>query len=854
MKLIDEDKISGTKGLLNKIETWFPQHGTPILFKTPLSYESVTTEFKYLLDSLLEYTEEQVKTPYKTPLKPAENDNSIKVYDVKYCADKLLSQLTFSNHFDQVFSDNLTALRKQLTTFTPSKFNGIHNPALADALRAGLTDCCGQLNHAYVNSYSGLTVDWSKTINGKPQLTDDAERCAKLFLTCLSTLFEYLSKLMNECQHAWISDKIHSTTDLGKWFGECGFHVSTSDANRDGELRNESKLQGRNILPLITKDNHVFNRYYVGNLKDIFGYLHDYLRVCHLTPRPKPRSPCSVYDMLCWLTGLTYRSYYQDLLLNSFSDLLDKPEKSDDAFAVDGIGLEIQTAKSLLAYPQTITAANLTDAITEVCYYAEDVLITVLGHGDADCTYAVEHSNNSLNLYYPPRSEDCLQMIIDVLRSMLQPLTFLKKQCALETKYYGWQQCTYGSGVQPSCWQCGEHSSIYPSSSHDCSGTSPLQLYLTDSLGGMLPHSLSSIGCKSSCSTCTKSSPGMPCLTPLGFSRFSRGTRTGKDLSNVLTKFLSNDHVAWLLTLVPKPPSTLPEHYGFVTSLVLSSVVPLTQRQATHKSVADAFKKCISEQTIDLYNNPTDLTNALGNAYGCSQTGHEAKSHLPPYADLSSISMTNTCPDQDVHCAPYIDCLSANCYKYMAKQHANLYFSWSIYLPWNLWKCLCSLLDAFGSINCKSFGCPGCSCTPSSHGAKHNCSCRALVCCRAVLPTFYRYGFTFKDPKMLLDGKNRKRCSHFYTQLESVVKSTYFTKLFDQCDMILWRIREPFSYLVLALWLLSLLYLLHIMVIRLDLLHIKSHLHSPSSHRIAAQSLLAAARVGKLGRVFYLQP
>ncbi|CDR96092.1 hypothetical protein BBBOND_0212340 [Babesia bigemina] len=121
------------------------------------------------------------------------------------------------------------------------------------------------------------------------------------------------------------------------------------------------------------------------------------------------------------------------------------------------------------------------------------------------------------------------------------------------------------------------------------------------------------------------------------------------------------------------------------------------------------------------------------------------------------------------------------------------------------------------------------------------------------MTTFYQYGFTFGDAKTLY-GTNRKFCLSFHTQLSNLLKSQYFTKLFEECDNFIWTIREPFTYLVLALWSLSLFYLICVMVGRLDVLHIKSHLRSPSSHRITAQSLLAAAQVGRLAKISYLQP
>ncbi|GBE63227.1 hypothetical protein, conserved [Babesia ovata] len=92
------------------------------------------------------------------------------------------------------------------------------------------------------------------------------------------------------------------------------------------------------------------------------------------------------------------------------------------------------------------------------------------------------------------------------------------------------------------------------------------------------------------------------------------------------------------------------------------------------------------------------------------------------------------------------------------------------------------------------------------------------------------------------------------TQLKDVLHSQYFKDLFRECDNFLKEIRWPFMSTLLALWSLSLLYLLHIAVVRLDVLRIRSHLRSPASHRIAAQSLLAAARVKALANVKYFSP
>ncbi|CDR71702.1 hypothetical protein, conserved [Babesia bigemina] len=129
-----------------------------------------------------------------------------------------------------------------------------------------------------------------------------------------------------------------------------------------------------------------------------------------------------------------------------------------------------------------------------------------------------------------------------------------------------------------------------------------------------------------------------------------------------------------------------------------------------------------------------------------------------------------------------------------------------------------------------------------------------MVPCQGVSGTLYPFRFCFGNAATLNNEASAKKCSDFCSQLDKVLKSEYFVKLFKECDIFIWTIREPFTYLVLALWSLSLFYLICVMVGRLDVLHIRSHLRSPSSHRITAQSLLAAAQVGRLAKISYLQP
>ncbi|GBE63301.1 hypothetical protein, conserved [Babesia ovata] len=456
--------------------------------------------------------------------------------------------------------------------------------------------------------------------------------------------------------------------------------------------------------------------------------------------------------------------------------------------------------------PDTDFKNRLSDAVDHglpiLCKYSHNLLITILGTGDEDTLYGVELSNNSLNLKYPTSGADCLHTLLDILRKLLPTLRFLKSKCKLSTQHGGWEQCEYGKDIAPANWPCKDHSTkesncqpmCRPNGEPTCQPKSPLMSYLNDTLPGHLPHDVSAIGCRATCNTCPKSKPGQPCLTPLGFRGFSGSTRTGKELCEALGRFFSSANLSPLFCIAPKPPSTLPEHFSFAITLVNG------WRNIATDPYEQRIKSSIRNASIKLYDNPDDLTKAIIDAYGSASADHT-------------------------------DCT-----------HHHL-----------------THLTSFGDWGCRSC-LRGNKCKRGKHGVVEDdkkdvtCQCKSMVQCKGVSPTLYKCGLSFGEAWKLNAESRPRTCSDFCSQLKNVLHSDYFTKLFGKCDEFLWIIREPFSYLLLALWSLSLLYLLHITVVRLDVLRIRSHLRSPSSHRIAAQSLLAAARVKALANVKYFSP
>ncbi|CDR71584.1 hypothetical protein, conserved [Babesia bigemina] len=874
---IDDDLRRGYKGFVKKMETHLlPELTIPP--NTPLKDAASTLKSK--LTAFMEQLQNQAdfKKSFET-VKPSHT-----------AILELLQQLNDSKHFGHLVPPRVNALLDRLGELSPKKYKEEAQPML-DTLKVGYGAFCTELGKAYVSRYSGQTVEWTET-GLSTGLTQNAHRCAKIFLTAFSTIYDAVHDLRINC-NSLKGHQIHSTSDLGRLFLRHGFRVSDGD-KQHWELQNKDVINGEYVLKRISfrvdgakdnehlkecesnkrKSNVLFNLFDI--LKCILYHIDKYNETCHIAILPKPRTPCTVFEMLVWLSGLTYTSAYQALLSDGFTNVLDNP---DTPLAGDGEITVFDIEKSYLeAHPQKITYKNICKVLDYLCSKSYDLLTTVVGHGNAATFYACDYSNNTLNLYYPSSGEDCLQMLLDFLRRILQPLRYLFERCSVADKNYGWADCHYGKDVPTTKSHCNIKPTdeaaclpnCQPNCEPNCQPTSPLMNYLSDSLLGYLPHRLESVGCKSKCSTCPSTSRlGMPCVTPLGFRAFSGSTKTGRQLCEMIREFLGSGVISSLLGLSPTPPKTLPEHFGFGLSLVNKWVkVASYITDAGIKPVSQSkIEASIQKLSIKLYTDTGKLTNVLRDAYGNSQHEHEGVNHLEVYADVSSLCMTRSCEDSHMRCAPYLSTLCSDTYQYLVHKNFATYLTWAVYLPWDFWTQLNNLCNAFKNIFCQDWGCHTClradKCKRGQHGLvekvdkqpdKPHCKCPSMVQCKGVSATLYQFGFSFGNAATLNDTTSAKKCSDFCSQLDKVLKSEYFKKLFTECDNFIWTIREPFTYLVLALWSLSLFYLICVMVGRLDVLHIRSHLRIPSSHRITAQSLLAAAQVGRLAKISYLQP
>ncbi|GBE62611.1 hypothetical protein, conserved [Babesia ovata] len=758
--------------------------------------------FKIFYELLHMYLDKEIKRVHKEEneknQKPSTDETfyTTKLQLIYNSLQGLLNHITEKQRYDYSVPILLDDLTDAVSKMKPEDFE-MSNTPLLDGIGKGLNDFVRQLRKVYISRYdSRMAKDqWvirghkatTKGVETQDKFTEEGRNCAKVCITILSTFFNELHYLFYHCDTWWNKYSVDGTETKDEKRDKLKEYLTSQGY----DMENLNKLKkGSDVALLLNQGfkshnefkNHVDVKtpFYVyidtlrnsanpdGVISKLHYYLSTYNNVGHIKHIPSPRTPCSIYEMLTWCCGLQYNSVYSNLVKYCL-DYDTKDNKKDDHHF----------------QRQLSDAAHY--GIRALCNYSRKILCTILGTGDEHTLYASDFANNYLNLSYPSSGEACLDTLLDILRRMFPVCRFLYSQCNSLSSDFGWAGCQYGKEVKHTNWQCDKHIADKES---DCVPRSPLMSYFTDSLPGHLPHQLSSIGCRATCSTCPKSKPGQPCLTPLGFRGFSGSTRLGKDLCNVLTKMLDDADLRSLFCLKPKTPASLPEHFGFVLSLV-NDWTHGTSTAGKHL-IQDAFKKSISDVSISLYENVGTLTDALRDAYGSSQSNHESNKHedndtidgnddVLKKRDVSSLSMTIACSGQNVHCAPYLATLCRDSCTYFANKHCNLYLSWAVYLPWDFWNCLNNLYNAFCGIVCRDWGCRGCvrgdKCKKGKHGVideKSPCNCLSIVQCKGVSATLYSYGFMYGNADKLNAESVKRKCSDFCSQLKKVLSSKYF--------------------------------------------------------------------------------
>ncbi|CDR71721.1 hypothetical protein, conserved [Babesia bigemina] len=892
--IIQSDMEKGLKGLMKNLKGPFAQ-----LLNSGAHLSSYTKRVKEFFANLLEdLTRQSDVVKYHSPL----------LTPLSSALSALLSAMHDQRHFSADVSLRLAELQAALTTLTPTAF--AEASPLLNVVKRGVRAFHGELAKQYVSRYSGKQITWVKDV-GKPpksEPTEEALKCGKVFFSCLQRLFDGLHELWQNCANkaAWEHKTIsltetaqHGNTitnPLGSFFKRSGYTVCSGPNKHNGELRNTVECRGGHIhqkldasirgidsktYKLVTKEDEekedkdsIQNH---GLLKKLFDHLHDYYTVRHLPHFAARKYPCSVFDMLKWLCGLTSSTVYNDLTLNGFDVLFEKDEKETEA-VTDFVVVEAKPP-SLSAYPYDITSRILSGELAEVCHYSQDVLTCLLGNGHADGIYACEFNTNYDGFMYPGNMDTLLCMLREIVNRVYLQLHFLFQQCQYGTSLSGWLECEYGRDVGGSSWQCNtnqcadqkckqiadqkrnQNCKLHPK----CGVKSPLQSFLEDGLQGFLPHQIKYEKGKLECNV--KSHAGIQCITPMGFADISHVaslTQTGHRIADVLAGFCGNQMspLAKMCSLlncaILSAPKTLGEMFAFYYGF-LDGYYDGNTKRMKHRELP--YAEAVKDANFKNDNNRLDITSMFKSS---SHESVPASTHTN--GDLFSLVGCNPKQNPIFPCGPYLQSLSLSIHCMFSENHADKYLSWIVYLTETFYDLLKKLFEdckkhcGGDRPKCRVAKCAStCSVTTKTATPSHADSCDSIANCKATLPTLCRYGFTIGNLSKLsgMDVTSRKRtCNDFCKILGNAVMegNTLHTLAHKIIPEFLFKIREPFIWLNVALWSLSLFYLFCVMVGRLDVLHIKSHLRSPSSHRITAQSLLAAAQVGRLAKISYLQP
>ncbi|GBE63205.1 hypothetical protein, conserved [Babesia ovata] len=580
--------------------------------------------------------------------------NRDNIPDLQHKLSTLLSSLS---KYDRPFQTNLSALHNVLSTIRPASYSAESNPLL-DVLTKGLTGMHAELKKAYVSAYDGVKFAAALTetkvgADGRTagKLTAYGTKCAKVFLTALYILSDDLNTLKKYAGSTWKRDTIYKEASVGYFLSHRGYEVSKKDEH-NGELRDDGGMLGfhiyrklENAIESAKSNEHLpkckdhdqngqdeervsttprspFS--VIGILACLFRHLHQYNRVSHLIFHPKPKHPSSIYDMLTWLSGLTYNAVNNDLALNGFPQLFDKPKKpaSEDSDSAEPVVL-VEDDDALEAYPKAITAMGLSDTLTDVCHKSHAVLVAILGHGHSGGIYACDFNTNPQGFLYPAHFNALVCMLFECLKRVHHQLYLLYQQCKHTSKLSGWSDCHYGKNVAGSSWQCNTNQCADPDCPQSadqkgnqnnnqapnqtckqhpkCGLKSPLQSFLEDGLQGFLPHNITVRGTGLTCSTCSKGSPGIPCRTPMGFSEISltaSHSKTGAHICDVLYKFCHSVHspltklCSQLNCVLPSAPKTLDQMFAFYFHLLSD---PTKNRE--HRT--DAFNKAVIAANFD---------------------------------------------------------------------------------------------------------------------------------------------------------------------------------------------------------------------------------------------------------------
>ncbi|GBE62007.1 Ribosome-binding protein 1 [Babesia ovata] len=385
------------------------------------------------------------------------------------------------------------------------------------------------------------------------------------------------------------------------------------------------------------------------------------------------------------------------------------------------------------------------------------------------------------------KDADCCALLChlrDYAYACYHQLAFLKSQCSQVTEQGGWQDCAYGHGV---------------------SAESPLQAFLTD-ISDFETHFFDP------CNLWLKSRVRMG----FGENDLPRSHETGKCISIIFTSSCGgNDPLptlcSYLNCLTRRTPRTTGELVSFFHNFGNELHDVSLKLSPLGSALSEPHRHCPDWDHL-----AADDLNAIQYIRGpAPPTSNHDKDHP------KTLSAIIGCGIDNVDCPQHLFPITYQAYALYSPSFAHTYLSWAVYLANRLWESLVKLHCDLEKLQC--------------HDSKSN----PLHQCDKALPLLYTHGFTPPDGTL----QPSLKCSQLIAKLWEVVAGQPIASLMTAMDEFLHRIRAPFLFTLVALWLIATLYILVILFYRLDVLRIRSHLlTTKASHNIDVKALLAGSR------------
>ncbi|GFE56036.1 variant erythrocyte surface antigen beta subunit, putative [Babesia ovis] len=694
--------------------------------------------------------------------------------------------------------------------------------------------------------------------------------------------------------------KQFTATSINKVFGTCGIFGTEKPNNRDNyatylfKLRNEASKKADELAQKLKEkgqDDTELNKNALIKLNILCaGYFRSLHRPQDLHCR-NPRTPRTIREILYWLTSLPYCPIYRTLV-----------PKVQEMFRVNGGEITFYSAKGKECKIDTencvtyLLAGALAAPMVLLCI--QDTIECLVGGSDewqkkevkgdcqqgasgvpgstsstTECPIAIHDLYANMQFYfsYPMSETQSYYLLQDCLVALYYQLYFLCYQCYWGRKSgYGWNWCRYGKDVQcDGCtsWICpvGNKKNYSHKECGQNPSASPLQAFLCDCLPGFAcpevkVDDLKEISTKYS--DCypeflkhrdhVRNKPGQYCPIPMGFtgcfktgkplksSVFGGDGVVGLGINAGLYYYAQNDLInsslyqitrciSSLTRRVPRSTGTI---FGFLYSLV--DVYQKGVKQGGFNTKLDEELKCCPGSM-----EPSGLMTAVSKWRGGSHNNKTYGLH-----DKGTLDSLHNCTSDT--CGKYLQPLTGSLYNSVAPQFCETYVSWIVHLTCKLKQGFIEFRDAFNKIDCKEAGCgqkpsggshsPDHCCTAGQQHSK--CECTSVVECVGVHGLFYRFGFTYRDSGSM-NGRSKKQCKDFHTQLGKVIDGQLFDNLFTQIRNFIYSTRALFGVYIGVYWSIVLVYLLWSMTVNLDLIHIRSHWKPARSYLVPLQRILA---------------